>query len=58
MLTPSVSSGSSPSIVSGGIISAGAFGAFTSVAPGSWIEIYGANLAADSRLWSGATSSA
>ena len=54
MLTPSASSGSSPSIASGGIVSAGAFGAFTSVAPGSWIEIYGTNVAADSRLWSGA----
>ena len=52
MLTPSVSPGSSPSIASGGVVSAGAFGAFASVAPGSWIEIYGANLAADSRLWS------
>ncbi len=36
------------------MVSAGAFGAFTSVAPESWIEIYGANLAADSRLWTGA----
>ncbi len=43
----------SPSIGAGGVISAGAFGAFTSVAPGSWIEIYGSNLAADSRSWAG-----
>ncbi len=28
-----------------GVISAGAFGAFAAVAPGSWMEIYGANLA-------------
>jgi len=40
-----------PAISSGGIISAGAFGAFASVAPGSWIEIYGSNLASDSRSW-------
>ena len=40
-----------PVISSGGIISAGAFGAFTSVAPGSWIEIYGSNLASDTRSW-------
>lgn len=36
------------------VISASAFGAFTSVAPGSWVEIYGANLAPDSRPWMGA----
>ncbi len=36
-----------------GVISAGQFGAFSSVAPGSWIEIYGSNLAADTRLWDG-----
>ena len=35
-------------------MTASAFGAFPSVAPGSWIEIYGANLAADSRSWTGA----
>jgi uncharacterized protein (TIGR03437 family) len=54
LLTPLAPPTAPPSIASGGIVSAGAFGAFTSVAPGSWIEIYGANLAADSRLWSGA----
>ena len=31
--------------------SASAFGALTSVAPGSWIEIYGANLASTTRGW-------
>ena len=41
-----------PAVASGGVISAGAFGAFTAVAPGSWIEIYGSNLAAHSRSWS------
>jgi uncharacterized protein (TIGR03437 family) len=40
-----------PSIKSGGVVSAGAYGDFSSVAPGSWIEIYGANLAVDSRQW-------
>jgi uncharacterized protein (TIGR03437 family) len=45
--------GTAPLIKDKGIISAGAFGAFTSVAPGSWIEIYGANLAASSRSWTG-----
>jgi uncharacterized protein (TIGR03437 family) len=43
-----------PAVASGGVISAGAFGAFTAVAPGSWIEIYGSNLAAHSRSWSAA----
>jgi uncharacterized protein (TIGR03437 family) len=42
-----------PAISSGGVISASAFGGFTSVSPGSWIEIYGLNLAADTRSWSG-----
>lgn len=44
---------SAPAIAPGGIISAGQFGAFQSVAPGSWIEIYGSNLAVDSRGWTG-----
>lgn len=43
-----------PAVASGGVISAGAFGGFTAVAPGSWIEIYGSNLAVDSRSWSSA----
>ena len=33
------------------VISAGAFGAFSSASPGSWIEIYGGNLAGDTRSW-------
>jgi uncharacterized protein (TIGR03437 family) len=44
---------SPPTIQSGGIVSAGAFGGFRTVAPGSWIEIYGSNLAVDSRSWAG-----
>jgi len=36
------------------VVSAGAFGGFSSVSPGSWIEIYGANLAGDTRGWAGA----
>ena len=46
MLTPNV-----PSVASGGVVSAQAFGGFTSVAPGSWIEIYGSNLSIDRRSW-------
>jgi uncharacterized protein (TIGR03437 family) len=40
-----------PAISSGGIVSASAFGGFTDVSPGSWIEIYGSNLASDTRSW-------
>jgi uncharacterized protein (TIGR03437 family) len=42
-----------PAISSGGVVTASAFGGFTSVSPGCWIEIYGSNLAADMRSWSG-----
>jgi uncharacterized protein (TIGR03437 family) len=38
-----------PSIT--GVISASAFGALTAIAPGSWIEIYGTNLAGGTRGW-------
>ena len=40
-----------PAISSGGVVSASSFGAFPTVSPGSWIEIYGSNLAADTRQW-------
>ena len=32
---------------------AGAFGGFASVAPASWMEIYGANLSSTTRGWAG-----
>ena len=41
-----------PSITA--VISASAFGSFSTVAPGSWIEIYGSNLAPDTRGWTAA----
>jgi uncharacterized protein (TIGR03437 family) len=34
-------------------ISASGFGGFSSIAPGTWIEIYGSNLAQDTRGWAG-----
>jgi uncharacterized protein (TIGR03437 family) len=37
----------------GSVISASAFGGFKSISPGSWIEIYGTALAADTRGWTG-----
>jgi uncharacterized protein (TIGR03437 family) len=46
--------GQPPSITRGGVVSASAFGEFTSIAPGDWIEIYGANLALGTNTWSGA----
>ena len=45
-LTPNV-----PAISTGGVVTASAFGGFGSVAPGSWIEIYGSALAIDTRSW-------
>lgn len=36
------------------VITAGAYGAFDSVTPGTWMEIYGENLAAGSQSWTGA----
>lgn len=38
-----------PSVTS--VISAGQFGAFPSFAPGSWVEIYGSNLASATQTW-------
>jgi uncharacterized protein (TIGR03437 family) len=40
-----------PAVSKGGVTSAYQFGALASPAPGSWIEIYGSNLATDSRQW-------
>jgi uncharacterized protein (TIGR03437 family) len=37
--------------VTAGVFTASGFGGFTSIAPGSWIEIYGGNLAFDRRSW-------
>ncbi len=54
VFTSGTPTGAKPVINSGGVISAGQFGAFTSVAPGSWIEIYGSSLAAGTADWSSA----
>jgi uncharacterized protein (TIGR03437 family) len=48
-----VPSSKPPSVSPGGVISAGAFGASTGIAPGSWLEIYGTNLATTTTTWSG-----
>ena len=41
--------GGTPTITN--VISAGAFGGFNAITPGTWIEIYGTNLARDTRQW-------
>jgi uncharacterized protein (TIGR03437 family) len=51
MLTPPANPGGLPAISSGGVVTAGAFGGFPKVSPGSWIEIYGTNLASTTRSW-------
>ncbi len=40
-----------PLINAGGVVSSSQFGQLKSAAPSSWIEIYGSNLALDSRSW-------
>jgi uncharacterized protein (TIGR03437 family) len=40
-----------PAITPGGVVGASAFGGFTSASQGSWIEIYGSNLASGTRSW-------
>ena len=42
-----------PSIASTGVIGASNFGGYPAAGPGSWIEIYGSNLAATTRSWAG-----
>jgi len=49
---------SQPVISANGIISATAFGGAPAAAPGSWIEIYGANLSPTTRGWTSADFSA
>jgi len=40
-----------PTVSAGGVVSASAFGGFSAIAPGTWIEIYGSNLSTDRRSW-------
>jgi uncharacterized protein (TIGR03437 family) len=42
-----------PVVTPGGIVSASAFGGFSAISPGSWIEIYGQDLASSAGGWSG-----
>ena len=52
VLTPSLGCTSAAPVVTG-VISAGAFGARTDFAPGSWLEIYGSNFSNGLKLWEG-----
>lgn len=55
VLTPAAAGGGgAPTISQNGVITAAAFGAFSTIAPGSWIEIYGSNLAGSQRTWAAA----
>lgn len=51
LLTPPANPGGLPAVYSGGVVTAGDFGGFPKVSPGSWIEIYGTNLASTARSW-------
>lgn len=42
-----------PAVSGGGVVSASAFGGQSTVAPGSWIEIYGSGLSLSDRSWAG-----
>lgn len=42
-----------PVVQNAGVATAGAFGAGRTISPGTWIEIYGSNLAAATREWAG-----
>ncbi len=52
MLTPIAGpSVARPAIRTGGVATAGSYGGSTTIAPGTWIEIYGSNLAGTTREW-------
>jgi uncharacterized protein (TIGR03437 family) len=53
-LTPPASVPGEPIISASGVITASIFGASSTVAPGSWIEIYGRDLASTTRGWTSA----
>jgi uncharacterized protein (TIGR03437 family) len=50
----SSSSSGGPQPAIDGVETADAFGGFSSVSPGSWIEIYGTNFASEAQSWTGA----
>jgi uncharacterized protein (TIGR03437 family) len=52
-LCPGGCAAPAPAITSGGVQSAGGFSAKAGCAPGTWLEIFGNNLAATTRTWAG-----
>ena len=54
MLTPMANDGGATVIQEQGVITAAAFGGFHTIAPGSWIEIYGSNLGPAAKAWGSA----
>src|SRR5205085_4679869 len=48
-----VSTGSKPNITSAGVVSASAFNPKAGVASGTWLEIFGSNIATATRGWGG-----
>jgi uncharacterized protein (TIGR03437 family) len=50
-LAPAAATSNTPSISSGGVLSASAFNSKAGMAPGTWLEIFGSNLATTSRSW-------
>lgn len=53
-LSPASSTSNKPAISQGGVVAASAFNAGAGIAAGSWLEIYGTNLATTTRAWTGA----
>jgi uncharacterized protein (TIGR03437 family) len=52
-LCPGGCAAPAPVITTGGVQSAGGFSAKAGCAPGTWLEIFGSNLAATTRTWAG-----
>lgn len=52
-LSPPSATVNKPAISSGGVIAAAAFNPTAGIAPGTWLEIYGTNLATTTRGWQG-----
>jgi trimeric autotransporter adhesin len=53
LLTPDAGSAVVPKVLAGGVIQPAEFGGGATVAPGSWVEIYGSGLARSTGTWSG-----
>ena len=52
-LSPAEATSNKPVISSGGVAAASGFNANAGIAPGTWVEIFGTNLATTTRVWQG-----